>query len=79
MPAPKSQTRDVREVATLATILDHVNADEIEQALDVLTQRILSIQLAKSTGGSWAKSEKIELIPTGASCLAPGGVSSLAS
>ena len=60
-------------------ILDHVNAKDIEQALDTLVSRISAIQMAKQKGGSWEKAEKIELIPTGAHCLAPGGVSSLAA
>lgn len=72
-----NELRDQREVATLAAILDHVNLGEIEQALDVLVQRIQSIQLAKQKGSSWEKSERIELIATGAACLAPAGVTSL--
>lgn len=40
------EIRDLHEIATLAAILDHVNMAEVEQALDILRQRILSIQIA---------------------------------
>ena len=43
-------------------------------ALDTLVQRVASVQLAKQKGGSWEKSEQVELIPIGGHCLAPGGV-----
>ena len=36
-----TEVRDVKEVLTLAEILDHVNRKEIARALDVLCQRIL--------------------------------------
>ena len=52
----------MKEVLTLSEILDSVNRDEISQALDVLVQRILAIQAAKSKGGTWERAEAIELI-----------------
>ena len=57
-----TEVRDVKEVLTLAEILDAVNRKEISQALDVLCQRILAIQSAKQKGGSWERAEAIELV-----------------
>eukprot|EP00974_Lingulodinium_polyedra_P068884 6670192-Lingulodinium_polyedra.AAC.1 len=72
-----SELRDQREVLTLCKCLDHLNRHEVPEAVDTLAQRVVSVQAAKQKGGSWEKSELMELIPTGALCLAPGGVSSL--
>ena len=57
-----TEIRDMKEVATLAEILDMVNRKEIAQALDVLCQRILAIQAAKQKGGTWERAEAIELV-----------------
>ena len=57
-----TEVRDMKEVVTLAEILDAVNREEISQALDVLCQRILAIQAAKQKGGTWEKAEAIELV-----------------
>lgn len=59
-----SEPRDIKEVLTLAEILDHVNRKEISRALDILVQRIVAIQSARSKGGSWEKAEALELINT---------------
>ena len=64
-----SDIRDTREVATLACAMDAINRREVQQAMDILSQRILAIQLAKRKGGSWEKAEAVELIP-GSSGLA---------
>jgi hypothetical protein len=56
-------------VATLASAMDAINRREVQQAMDILSQRILAIQLAKRKGGSWEKAEAVELIP-GSSGLA---------
>lgn len=56
-----TEVRDIKEVLTLAEILDAVNRRELATALDVLCQRILAIQAAKCKGGSWEKAEQIEL------------------
>ena len=61
--------RDIRDVATLAHAMDAINRKEAQQAMDILSQRILAIQLAKREGGSWEKAEAVELIP-GSSGLA---------
>jgi DNA mismatch repair ATPase MutL len=57
-----AEIRDMKEVLTLAEILDNINRKEVARALDILVQRILAIQMAKSKGGSWEKSESIELL-----------------
>ena len=57
-----TEIRDMKEVLTLAEILDAVNRKEIARALDVLCQRILAIQSAKAKGGTWEKAEAIELV-----------------
>lgn len=72
------EIRDLCAIATLAALLDHANMGEVEQALGIPTQRILSVQMAKPKGRSWDKSVKVELIPTGATYLVPAGVSSQA-
>jgi ribosome assembly protein YihI (activator of Der GTPase) len=57
-----TEVRDMKEVVMSAEILDAVNREEISQALDVLCQRILTIQAAKQKGGTWEKAEAIELV-----------------
>lgn len=57
-----SEPRDIKEVVTLAEVLDAVNRRELAQALDIISQRILATQQARQKGGSWEKSEQIELI-----------------
>ena len=59
-----TEVRDLKEVLTLAEILDSVNRREIARAMDILCQRILAIQAAKLKGGSWEKAESIELVNT---------------
>ena len=63
-----SEVRDQKEILTLATVIDQVNANELGTALDVIVQRIQAIQNAKVKGGSWEKAQKMELV------LAPGEV-----
>ena len=66
--------RDSREVATIATVLDHVNMGELAQALDVLVQRIGAIQIAKQKGSNWERAERSELIPQAGTLITPSGV-----
>ena len=49
-------------MVTLSEVLDAVNRREIAQAMDIVCQRILAIQAAKTKGGSWEKAEAIELV-----------------
>ena len=70
--------RDQREAQTIALVMDHVSRRSIEQAMDVLTQRLLALQLAKGRkGGSWEKAEGVELLPGTGSALVPGGMLAL--
>eukprot|EP00438_Fugacium_kawagutii_P020628 Skav223011 [mRNA] locus=scaffold1422:63331:69191:+ [translate_table: standard] len=57
-----SEPRDLKEVLTLAEVLDHVNRREIARALDIIVQRIVAIQQARQKGGSWEKAENLELV-----------------
>ena len=57
-----TETRDVREATTLASILDAVNRDDVSAALDVLVMRLHALQSAKAKGGTWEKASKLELI-----------------
>ena len=72
-----TETRDLREVATVAAALDHINRSELAQAVDLLSQRVVAIQAAKRKGGSWDKAESLELLPTSGLALAPGGLAAL--
>ena len=62
--------RDLREAQTLSYVMDSVNRGELAQAMDVLAQRILALQLAKRKGGSWEKAETVELIPSSSALTA---------
>ncbi|CAK9055594.1 Uncharacterized protein SCF082_LOCUS30033 [Durusdinium trenchii] len=59
-----TEIRDLKEVITLAEVLDSINRKEISRALDIICQRIIAIQSAKQKGGSWEKAEAVELIDT---------------
>ena len=73
-----TETRDQREIMTLAAIMDAVNKKQLAAAMDTVVQRILSIQTAKgSKEGTWAKSELLELITPGSASLIPAGLSSI--
>ena len=72
-----SELRDVREVKNLAAAMEYINAGEVAMAMDVLTQRIASIQAAKDKGGSWEAASKLELVPAAGAVLAPRGMRSL--
>ena len=72
-----TEVRDLREVATLAAAIDAVNRREVEKALDILSQRIMAIQKAKSKGGTWDKAEALELLPGSGTSMVPGGMLSL--
>ena len=65
-----TEVRDVREMATLASVMDLVNQEDLAAAMDTLSQRILAIQQAKKKGGSWEKAEAIELTPGAGTGLA---------
>eukprot|EP00974_Lingulodinium_polyedra_P099074 9601025-Lingulodinium_polyedra.AAC.1 len=55
--------------------MDHVARRQIEQAMDVLTQRLLALRLASGRkGGSREKAEGVELLPGIGSVLVSGGM-----
>jgi hypothetical protein len=68
-----SEVRDQREVLTLASVRDHINADDLATAMDILSQRISAVQRAKTAGGDWKKAEALELV-MGTGSMAPGGM-----
>ena len=74
-----SDVRDVREVTTLCHVMDAINRDDISTAMDTLALRIQSVIRAKSKGGSWEKSSKMELIPEQGVEMVPSGLTGLLS
>ena len=72
-----TELRDLREVQTIAMAMDHIKASSVERAMDVLSQRVLAIQMAKKKGSSWERAEALELLPTTGCGLVPGGMLSL--
>ena len=74
-----TEKRDLREVLTLATVVDLVNKDNVAQALDVIVMRVQAIQKAKSKGGDWEKASKLELISEPGTEMLPAGLHSPAS
>ena len=69
-----TELRDQREVSTIAHTLDMVSRGDVAEAMDVLCQRILAIQQAKSKGGSWDKAANIELLAKDGVMAAPSGM-----
>ena len=47
-----TELRDKREVESIGLALDHINAGQMAQAMDVLCKRIQAIQAAKRKNGS---------------------------
>ena len=69
-----SEQRDLKEVYTLATVMDLVNNQDLSAAMDVMAQRIIAIQRAKTKGGSWEKAEAVELLSGPGSSPAASGL-----
>ena len=69
-----TELRDQREVQTLALVMDLINGQDLATAMDVLAQRIIAIQRAKSKGGSWEKAEAAELLAGTGGGVAAGGL-----
>ena len=57
-----SELRDRREAMTLATVMEKLNKDEVSEAMDLISMRLLALQEAKQKGGSWEKASLKELI-----------------
>ena len=53
--------------------MDMINVGDLETAMDVIAQRIMAIQKAKSAGSDWKKAEALELV-VGNSFGLPGGM-----
>ena len=49
---------DPNKILTLATVVDQMNAGEIEVALDMVSQQKQSIQAAKAKGGPWGEAQR---------------------
>ena len=65
--------RDSKEMVTCCLAMDSINAGQLATAMDVLSQRIVAIQLARSSGGSWEKASRVELtIPGGGTAASAG-------
>ena len=72
-----SELRDRREVQTLAHLMDLMSRRDYEVVMDVIAQRITSIQEAKKKGGSWEKAQHGELLPMEGHSGAPSGMTRL--
>ena len=63
--------RNLRELRTLAQIIDSIILGDLAFAADTAIQRYKAVELAAETG-IWALAEEVELLPpSGASSLAP--------
>ena len=69
-----TELRDRREALTLATVMNYINMDAAEKAMDTICMRLVALQRAKAKDGSWQKACKVELIPEqDGDVAAPGG------
>ena len=66
--------RDQKEIVTCCLAMDSINAGNLATAMDVLSQRIVAIQLARGSGGSWEKASRVELTIPGSSTAASAGL-----
>ena len=64
------ELRDQREVRTLSHVVARLNANNLQEAIDICSQRIKAICMAKAPKGSWEKAAAVELIPTGGAMVA---------
>ena len=72
------EVRDQREVQTLCAAMAKLQRQEVPAALDILSQRIKAILLAKTAKGSWEKAQTIELLSMPEASLATSGEVTLA-
>ena len=74
-----TETRDVREITTIAAAMSAAGRGEMRRMMDILTQRVLAIQQAKTKGSTWEKAQNLELIAReGAGASVPSGMLRLA-
>ena len=71
------ELRHQREAQTLAAIMDHINNDRVAQAMYVAAMKLTALTTAKSTGGSWEKASRMELVGDSGEALGPSGLSTL--
>jgi hypothetical protein len=69
-----TEVRDLREVATLAAVMDYINSRDLGTAMDIIAQRVVAIQKAKSTGSDWKKAEALELVTQSGNSALPSGM-----
>jgi hypothetical protein len=69
-----TEVRDQREVATIAQAMDLISKGDLQEVMDLLSQRILSVQQAKAKGGSWEKASNIELVAKDGTGSVPSGM-----
>ena len=72
--AVMSEIRDRRELETIAQAMDHISRGDLQEVMDLLAQRVLSIRQAKAKGGDWSKSSAIELIAAEGTAPVPSGM-----
>ena len=58
-----TSVRNMREMHTIAVVLDHVALGRYRSAADVLMQRFKAVEMA-STTGSWEMAQYLELLET---------------
>ena len=74
-----TETRDLREMQTLAAVADALNQRNEAHAMDTIVMRMLAMGKAKEKGGSWDKASRLELIPLQGGDQLPAGLASLTS
>ena len=74
-----TETRDQREIATLAAIMDAVNGKQLAEAVDIFSQRIVANQRAKARGSSWSEAENLELVLSNSGAGAIAGMLNLST
>ena len=66
---PQTSIRNIREMHTLAVVLDHLALGRTRAAADVCAQRLKALEMAVTTG-TWEKAQYIELVePEGATLV----------
>ena len=60
-PESSIRLRNLREMRTLTTVLDLLASNQILQAMDIVSQRIKSVELFV-TQGHWAQGSLLELV-----------------
>ncbi len=64
--------RNLREMRTLCTLLDHLALGRLAEAADVVTQRLKAVDMA-AVEQNWARTSYLELVPEDAVTMASRG------